>query len=84
MVTMSQEGRKKLTSGAEAPRNIFQCAPLAASFALSTVMTLKYLFLKDLAGNSRNNRPEIRANLLIYKYFTSKSLFLKDMAKHQR
>src|ERR1035437_9086292 len=31
---------------------------------------LKYLFLKDLAGNSRKNRPEIRANLLIYKYFT--------------
>jgi hypothetical protein len=37
-----------------------------------------------MAGNIRKNRPEIRANLLIYKYLTSKSLFLKDIAKHQR
>ena len=47
-------------------------------------MTLKYLFLKDLAGNDRKNLPKIRTNLLIYKYFTDKSLFLKDLAKHQR
>jgi hypothetical protein len=25
-------------------------------------------------------KPKIRAKLLIYKYFTSKSLFLKDLA----
>jgi hypothetical protein len=37
-----------------------------------------------MAGNGRKNQPEILANLLIYKYFKSKSLFLKDMAKHQR
>jgi hypothetical protein len=46
--------------------------------------SLKYLFLKDLAGNGRKIRPQIRHKLLIYKYFTRKSLFLKDLAKHRR
>ncbi len=46
--------------------------------------TLRYLFLKDLAGNEVKNKPEIQANSLIYKYFTSKSLFLKDLASLTR
>jgi hypothetical protein len=37
-----------------------------------------------MAENDRKNRPEIPANLLIYKYFTNKSLFLNDLAKHKR
>ncbi len=41
---------------------------------------LKYLFLKDLAGNESKNEPKILRNLLIYKYLTDKSLFLKDLA----
>jgi hypothetical protein len=61
---------------------ILNAHPLAAFFALSTVMAVKYLFLEDLAGNDRKNLPETRANLLIYKYFTNKSLFLKDLAEH--
>jgi hypothetical protein len=36
------------------------------------------------SGNGRKIRSEIRSKLLIYKYFTRKSLFLKDLAKHQR
>ena len=55
-------------------------APLASSSLFPSSWPLKYLFLKDLAGNNRKNRPEIQANLLIYKYFTNKSLFLKDLA----
>jgi hypothetical protein len=41
---------------------------------------LKYLFLKDLAGNKPKNKRRILSNLLIYKYLTAKSLFLKDLA----
>jgi hypothetical protein len=41
---------------------------------------LKYLFLKDLAGNDPKNKPKIPANSFIHKYFTGKSLFLKDLA----
>jgi hypothetical protein len=55
MVTMSQKGRKKLTSGAEA-RTHFQRAPLAASFALSTVMTTK-VFISQRPGGKRPQKP---------------------------
>lgn len=47
--------------------------------ASAALRPLKYLFLKDLAGNKPKNNPKIEANLLIYKYFTYKSLFLKDL-----
>jgi len=40
---------------------------------------LKYLFLKDLAGNAPKNKPKMPANSLIYKYLACKSLFLKDL-----
>jgi hypothetical protein len=45
-----------------------------------TAKPLKYLFLNDLAGIQPKNKAEIQANSLIYKFFTSKSLFLKDLA----
>jgi hypothetical protein len=45
---------------------------------------LKCLFLKDLARNEPKNKLKSNAKLLIYKYFTYKSLFLKDMASHTR
>src|ERR1039457_6480778 len=48
----SQEGRKKLTSGAEA-RTHFQPAPLAASVALSTVMTTKVFISQRPGGVAR-------------------------------
>ena len=53
---MSQEGRKKLTSGAEA-RTHFQRAPLAASFALSTVMTTKVFISQRPGGVARAPSP---------------------------
>src|ERR1019366_1803890 len=85
-----QRLRKKSGRAQEAkPRalkrgHIFNAHPSQALLLFPPSWPLKYLFLKDLAGNGRKNRPEIRANLLIYKHFTSKSLFLKDMAKHRR
>ena len=45
---------------------------------------LRYLFLKDLAENQRQNKPEIYANSLIYKHLTANSLFLKDLASIER
>jgi len=45
---------------------------------------LKYLFLKDLARNEIKNKLKIQAKLLIYKYLTGKSLFLKDLASLAR
>jgi hypothetical protein len=41
----------------------------------------KSLFPNDLDGFPTKNKPEIDPNSLIYKYFTRKSLFLKDLAK---
>jgi hypothetical protein len=32
------------------------------------------------SGKRAQEKPEIQANSLIYKYFTGKSLFLKDLA----
>jgi hypothetical protein len=54
---------------------------LADSCARHPSQPLKYLFLKDLAGNQPKNRPGMRSNSLIYKYLTPKSLFLKDLAE---
>jgi hypothetical protein len=51
MVTMSQKGRKKLTSALKR-RHIFKRAPLAASFALSTVMTTK-VFISQRPGGKQ-------------------------------
>jgi hypothetical protein len=43
------------------------------------------VFISQRLGGKQPQKPTgIQANLLIYKYFTSKSLFLKDLAKHQR
>jgi len=45
-------------------------------------MTTKVFISQRLGEIRPQNRPKIRANLLIYKYFANKSLFFKDLAEN--